>query len=70
MKHILKALIKTYQIVLSPWTGNQCRFHPTCSAYAHEAVDKHGAAKGSYLTIRRLLKCQPFYKGDFIDPVP
>ncbi len=70
MKHILKALIKAYNLVLSPWMGNQCRFAPTCSCYAHQAIDKHGSFKGSWLALKRLLKCHPLYKGNFIDPVP
>lgn len=67
---LLKAPIRLYQIILSPWLGQNCRFYPTCSCYGLEALEKHGALKGAWLTIRRILKCHPFYKGDYIDPVP
>mgnify|MGYP002518512633 CR=1 FL=1 len=70
MKHVLKALIRFYQRCISPYTPASCRFTPTCSAYAKEAIEKHGALKGGWLTLRRLLKCHPFYKGDPYDPVP
>ena len=70
MKTVLKFLIKVYALSLSPWMGRNCRFHPTCSAYAMEAVDEHGALKGSWLAIKRLSKCHPFNKSDPIDPVP
>ncbi len=50
--------------------GNQCRFYPTCSHYAEESYDLHGFLKGTVLTIARLLKCQPWYKGTSLDPVP
>ncbi len=70
MKPALLAFIKAYNLILSPWMGNQCRFSPTCSAYAHQAIQKHGSFKGSWLAVKRLIKCQPYYKGDFMDPVP
>ena len=70
MKRILLALIRFYQRCISPYTPASCRFTPTCSAYAKEAIEKHGALKGGWLTLRRLLKCHPFYKGDPYDPVP
>lgn len=70
MKHILLALIKAYTLILSPWMGNQCRFSPTCSAYAREAIEKHGSLKGSWLALKRLIKCHPYYKGNPLDPVP
>ncbi len=70
MKNILKALIKAYAYLISPLTGPSCRFHPTCSAYAMEAIDTHGSLKGSWLALKRLSKCHPFYKGKFLDPVP
>ncbi len=50
--------------------GSHCRFHPTCSAYMAEAIQAQGSIRGSILGIKRIFKCQPFYKGDFIDPVP
>ena len=62
-------LIKIYQICLSPFLGKNCRFNPTCSAYTVEAMTKYGAVKGSYLSIRRLMKCHPFSKSDYYDPV-
>ena len=59
----LKALVRGYQVLLSPWLGASCRFEPTCSAYALAALDAHGAAAGSYLALRRLARCQPFCAG-------
>ena len=70
MKRVLLALIRFYQRSISPYTPASCRFTPTCSAYAKEAIEKYGAAKGGLLALRRLLKCHPFYKGDPYDPVP
>ena len=69
VKRFLIFLIKGYQKFISPLLGDNCRFYPTCSAYAIEALRVHGALKGSYLAIRRILKCHPFHKGG-IDPVP
>ena len=62
-------LIDIYRRGISPNTPPSCRFSPTCSAYAYEAIEKYGAAKGGYLALRRLLKCHPFHKGGY-DPVP
>ena len=70
MKTIFLALIRFYQRAISPCTPAACRFRPTCSAYAYEAIQKHGAMKGGWLALKRLLKCHPFYKGDPYDPVP
>lgn len=70
MKHLLLALIRFYQISISPCFPARCRFRPTCSAYAMEAIRKYGACKGGYLALKRLCKCHPFYKGDIFDPVP
>jgi uncharacterized protein len=67
---ILQKTIRLYAYALSPLTGAKCRFHPTCSHYAHEALEKHGIVGGLYLTFRRLLKCHPWHKGPMIDPVP
>jgi uncharacterized protein len=61
--------IHSYRYILSPWVGNQCRFYPTCSYYAEEAISIHGLAKGGYLTLLRLLKCHPWHSGGF-DAVP
>lgn len=63
-------LIRLYQIVLSPMMGNQCRFHPTCSAYAIEAIETHGAIKGGFLGVWRILRCHPWSRGSWVDPVP
>lgn len=70
MKRILLAMIRFYRRSISPYTPASCRFTPTCSAYAQEAISKYGALKGGWLALRRLLRCHPFYKGDFYDPVP
>ena len=69
MKKIIIALIKFYQKNISPLKPvSSCRFIPTCSEYARQAVEKYGAVKGSYLAVRRLLKCHPFHKGGY-DPL-
>lgn len=65
----LIALVKGYRLLLSPWLGSQCRFEPTCSVYALEALESHGAAQGSYLAARRVLRCHPWCAGG-LDPVP
>lgn len=70
MKRLFLSLIRFYQRSLSPLSPPRCRFRPTCSQYAYEAINKYGALKGSWLALRRLLRCNPFYKGDFFDPVP
>ena len=62
-------LIVCYQKFISPVTGNQCRFYPTCSNYAYEAIDKYGFIKGWYLAIKRILRCNPFGNSGY-DPVP
>ena len=64
------ALVRLYQIALSPMMGNQCRFHPTCSAYTIEAIQVHGAFKGGFMGLWRILRCHPWSKGSWIDPVP
>ena len=70
MKKLFLALIRFYQRAISPYTPAACRFTPTCSQYAYEAITKYGAFKGGYLALRRLLRCNPFYKGNPYDPVP
>lgn len=70
MKKVFLTLIRFYQRHISPLTPASCRFTPTCSAYAYEAILKHGSFKGTWLALKRLLRCHPFYKGDFYDPVP
>ncbi|MCK5113244.1 MAG: membrane protein insertion efficiency factor YidD [Phycisphaerae bacterium] len=67
---ILIMLVRIYQGTLSPYIGRQCRFIPTCSNYFIEAVTKHGAIKGTYLGIRRILRCHPFSRKSGYDPVP
>ena len=70
MKRWLLKGIVFYQKHISPCFPARCRFSPTCSQYALEAITKYGALKGSGLAIRRFLRCHPFYKGDYFDPVP
>lgn len=69
MKPLLLLFIKGYRRLISPLLGSHCRFYPTCSAYASEAITKHGATKGLYLFAKRLIKCHPFHPGG-VDPVP
>jgi len=66
---LLIALVKGYRLLLSPWLGSACRFEPTCSLYALDALRQHGAAAGTYLTAARLLRCHPWCAGGH-DPVP
>ncbi len=72
MKRVLIALVRFYRKYISPLTPPTCRFIPTCSEYALEALEKYGAAKGLWLTVKRLSKCHPFHVGehDYYDPVP
>jgi putative membrane protein insertion efficiency factor len=65
----LVALVRAYQILISPLLPASCRYFPTCSAYALEALSRHGAMRGSWLTVRRLARCHPFRPGGY-DPVP
>lgn len=69
IKQVLIKLIRFYQLSLSAVMGPRCRFYPSCSSYAIEAIDEHGAGKGSLLAIRRISRCHPFNAGGF-DPVP
>ena len=69
MKHVLDWLIRGYQLFLSPLLGSNCRFYPTCSHYAREAIEKHGALKGVWLAIRRIGRCNPWHEGG-VDLVP
>ncbi|MBT6339052.1 MAG: membrane protein insertion efficiency factor YidD [Desulfobacula sp.] len=69
MKKLLFLFIKFYQYFISPLTGQNCRYHPTCSAYALEAVEKYGSFKGTALAVKRVARCHPFHAGGF-DPVP
>jgi putative membrane protein insertion efficiency factor len=69
MKTLALSFIRLYQLMLSPFLGTACRFTPTCSQYAGEAINTHGVVKGGVLAVRRLCKCHPFTQPDF-DPVP
>lgn len=69
MKRVLLGTIHFYQQAISPYKRQCCRFYPSCSCYAAEAVEKYGAKKGAYLAVRRVLKCHPFHEGGY-DPVP
>ena len=65
----LMALVRGYRLLLSPWLGSSCRFEPSCSVYSLQALERHGAMAGSYLTLRRLARCHP-WGGEGHDPVP
>jgi hypothetical protein len=69
MQALLMGIVRAYRIFLSPWLGSACRFEPTCSVYALQALQAHGAAGGSYLTAARLMRCHPWCGGG-ADPVP
>lgn len=69
LTRLLVALVRAYQLALSPFFGQQCRFTPTCSHYAIEALQTHGAAKGMLLAVKRILRCHPWQAGGH-DPVP
>ena len=69
IKRVLIILIDGYRLLLSPFFGTQCRFYPTCSAYAREAIDVHGTVRGTWLAVRRILRCNPWCAGG-VDPVP
>ena len=70
MKRLFLGMIRAYQRFISPGLPARCRFSPTCSQYAYEAICKYGALRGGWLAFKRLLRCNPFYKGDYFDPVP
>ena len=69
MKTLLLALIRGYQYALRPMLGANCRFAPSCSDYAREAIERHGALGGGWLALRRILRCHPYHPGGY-DPVP
>jgi len=69
MKTVLLALIRGYQYLLRPMLGNSCRFYPSCSDYAREAIERHGVWRGVWLAVKRVGRCHPYHPGGF-DPVP
>jgi hypothetical protein len=69
LRHVLLIVIRGYQLTLSPLLGPRCRFYPSCSCYAHTAIQRFGALRGTVLAARRLLRCHPFHEGGY-DPVP
>ncbi|TYL48287.1 membrane protein insertion efficiency factor YidD [Marinomonas sp. IMCC 4694] len=69
MKRVLIAFVRGYQLIISPFLGNNCRFYPSCSHYMIQAIEQHGVIKGVYLGLKRLSKCHPWHEGG-IDPVP
>lgn len=69
MRTILLALVRAYQLLFGSWIGPSCRFEPTCSAYSVQAITRHGAAAGTYLTLARVVRCHPWCEGG-ADPVP
>lgn len=69
MRQVLIAVIQLYRWCLSPLLGSNCRYYPTCSCYAQESIARHGALRGTWLAVRRLLRCHPWHDGGF-DPVP
>ncbi|MCE9615788.1 MAG: membrane protein insertion efficiency factor YidD [Lentisphaerae bacterium] len=69
LKALLISVIKGYRLLVSPWLGPHCRFYPSCSVYAMEAIQTHGVVRGLWLGVRRLLKCHPCHPGGY-DPVP
>ena len=69
LAHVVALPVRAYRLVLSPWIGHACSFQPTCSAYALEALDRHGAWRGGWLTARRIARCHP-WGGQGYDPVP
>jgi putative membrane protein insertion efficiency factor len=69
VQKILIAVIRVYRYLLSPWLGQSCRFYPSCSHYALESIETHGSLRGSWLALRRLLRCHPWRAGGY-DPVP
>ena len=69
LRQILLWLIRAYQLTLSPWLGPRCRFYPSCSCYAHTAIQEYGAMRGAWPPLRRLMRCHPFHEGGY-DPVP
>lgn len=69
LRRAVIGLVRAYQLIVRPWLGPRCRFHPGCSCYAIEALERHGVRHGSWLALRRVLRCHPFHPGGH-DPVP
>ncbi len=69
MRKALMLLIRGYRYFISPWLGSRCRYYPSCSAYALEAIERHGALRGAWLALRRIGRCHPWHAGGH-DPVP
>lgn len=70
MRAVLLWLLRFYRAAISPWLGNACRFEPSCSRYATACIECHGAARGSWLTLKRLSRCHPFHPGGYDPPPP
>ncbi len=69
LAHIVALPVRAYRLIFSPWVGHNCRYQPTCSAYALEAIEIHGGLRGGWLTVRRILRCHPWGASGY-DPVP
>ena len=69
MKRLLVLLIRGYAYLVSPFLGNNCRYYPSCSSYAQQAIERFGALRGSWMGLKRILRCHPFHEGGY-DPVP
>ncbi len=69
LARLLALPVRGYRLLFSPWVGHNCRYQPTCSAYALEALERHGGLKGGWLALRRILRCHPFGRSGY-DPVP
>ena len=69
IKAVFLGVIRVYQYLVSPWVGGSCRYWPTCSEYAREAIERHGAMKGGWMMVTRLARCHPYGRGG-VDPVP